>query len=92
MEIAAHASQLLICLEYDQSLLDGPPFSVTDEEVHRHYQDSYDLTALASVDVIGRLKGKCPAKEKAWLLKPRNPLPGDILDSQADIDRQRADP
>jgi thiopurine S-methyltransferase len=75
MEITARAPQLLICLDYDQSLLDGPPFSVTDEEVHRHYQDSYDLIALASVDVVGGLKGKCPAKEKAWLLKQRDPRP-----------------
>jgi thiopurine S-methyltransferase len=76
MEITAQAPQLLICLEYDQSLLDGPPFSVTDKEVHRHYQDSYDLTALATVDVIGGLKGKCPAKEHVWLLKQRKLHPG----------------
>ncbi len=30
MEIANCAPQLLISLDYDQSLLDGPPFSVTD--------------------------------------------------------------
>jgi thiopurine S-methyltransferase len=72
MEITNIAPQLLICLDYDQSLLDGPPFSVTETEVHRHYQDSYDLTALASVDVVGGLKGKCPAKENVWLLKQRN--------------------
>ena len=72
MEITDRAPQLLICLDYDQSLLDGPPFSVSETEVHRHYQDSYDLTALASVDVVGGLKGKCPAKENVWLLKQRN--------------------
>jgi len=71
IEITDRAPQLLICLDYDQSLLDGPPFSVTDEEVHRHYKDAYDLTLLASVDVVGRLKGKCPAKEHVWLLKQR---------------------
>ncbi len=76
MEITARAPQLLICYDYDQSLLDGPPYSVADEEVHRHYQDSYDVTLLASVDVIGGLKGKCPAKENAWLLKQRDPNPG----------------
>ena len=72
MEITDRAPQLLICLDYDQSLLDGPPFSVTETEVHQYYQDSYDLTALASVDVVGGLKGKCPAKENVWLLKQRN--------------------
>jgi len=72
MQITARAPQLLICLEYDQSLVDGPPFSVTDKEVCRHYQESYYLTALASVDVVGGLKGKCPAKENVWLLKQRD--------------------
>jgi thiopurine S-methyltransferase len=76
MEITNRAPQLLICLDYDQSLLDGPPFSVTDEEVHRHYEDVYDLTLLASVDVVGGLKGKCPAKEKVWLVKQRERHPG----------------
>jgi len=47
MEITAQATQLLICLDYDQSLLDGPPFSVTEREVHRHYKASYDVTFLA---------------------------------------------
>jgi thiopurine S-methyltransferase len=75
MEITDRAPQLLICLDYDQSLLDGPPFSVTEREVHRHYKGSYDLTALARVDVVGGLKGKCPAKEHVWLLKPRRTLP-----------------
>jgi thiopurine S-methyltransferase len=72
MAITNRAPQLLICLDYDQSLLDGPPFSITDHEVNRHYQGSYDLTLLASVDVVGGLKGKCQAKENVWLLKQRD--------------------
>ncbi len=71
MEITNRAPQLLISLVYDQGLLDGPPFSVTDREVNRHYQGSYDLTLLASVNVVGGLKGKCPANENVWLLKQR---------------------
>ncbi|NGZ60435.1 MAG: thiopurine S-methyltransferase [Nitrospira sp. LK265] len=63
------APQLLICYEYDQSLMEGPPFSVSDEEVHRHYATTYDLTLIASTQVAGGLKGKAPAKENVWLLK-----------------------
>ena len=63
------APQLLICFEYDQSLMDGPPFSIRDKEVHRHYCDRYHLTLLASEDIPGGLKGRCAAKEKVWLLK-----------------------
>jgi len=69
MEITDQAPQLLITFNYDQRLLDGPPFSVSDEEVGRRYQDSYDLNLLESAIVPGGLKGKCPAKENAWLLK-----------------------
>ena len=63
------APQLLICYEYDQRAMDGPPFSVSNEEVKRHYAAHYDGTLLASTEVSGGLKGKCPAKENVWLLK-----------------------
>jgi len=69
MDSTDRAPQLLICYEYDQSLMDGPPFSISNEEVNEHYGDSYGLTLLASTNVLGGLKGRCPAKENAWLLK-----------------------
>jgi thiopurine S-methyltransferase len=69
--ITAIAPQLLICYEYDQAVMDGPPFSVKSEEVHRHYGASYRLKVLESSDVPGGLKGKCPATEMTWLLTVR---------------------
>ena len=68
-EITDKAPQLLICYEYDQSLMEGPPFSISNEEVNQRYRDSYDLTLTASTNVPAGLKGKCPAKENVWLLK-----------------------
>jgi thiopurine S-methyltransferase len=68
-KIADGAPQLLITYHYDQSLFDGPPFSVSNEEVARHYQRSYTVKLLASTDVTGGLKGKCAAKENVWLLR-----------------------
>lgn len=68
-EITHKAPQLLICCEYDQSLMEGPPFSITNEEVNQHYRNRYDLTLMVSRDVAGGLKGKCAAKENVWLLK-----------------------
>jgi thiopurine S-methyltransferase len=65
------AQQLLISFDYDQSLLDGPPFSVAGDEIAAHYDAVYDLRRLARVAVEGGLKGKCPADETVWLLKPR---------------------
>lgn len=62
------APQLLICYVYDQSVMNGPPFSICDEEVIRHYQEVYRLTHLASDSVPDGLKGICPAIENVWLL------------------------
>lgn len=69
-ELTQKAPQLLISYEYDQRVMAGPPFSVSHEEVHHHYAGKYHVTLLASTEVAGGLKGKCPAKENAWLLKP----------------------
>jgi thiopurine S-methyltransferase len=71
MEIADCAPQLVICFEYDQRRLDGPPFSVGADQVARYYQASYDSKLLVTVDVPGGLKGQCPATETVWLLTRR---------------------
>jgi thiopurine S-methyltransferase len=68
-EITDKAPQLLITYDYDQNVMEGPPFSISDEEVKRHYRVNYDVTLIASADVSGGLKGKCAAKETVWLLK-----------------------
>jgi thiopurine S-methyltransferase len=65
------AEQLLICYEYDQACADGPPFSVTEHEVRRLYQDAYDLRLLEQEKVEGGLKGRCSAIESVWKLRPR---------------------
>lgn len=69
--ITAKAPQLLICYDYDQSAMEGPPFSITGEEVLRYYAATYDAKLLASAEVPGGLKGKCSAKEHVWLLRSR---------------------
>jgi thiopurine S-methyltransferase len=73
LDIADNAPQLLITYEYDQKLTEGPPFSVRDEEVSRHYQDRYEISLLVSLDVAGGLRRKYPAKENVWLLKKKQP-------------------
>ena len=70
--VTAFAPQLLIAYEYDQSVVNGPPFSVTGEELRRHYSGSYSLTLLERAEVPGGLKGKCPAQEHTWLLTRQN--------------------
>ena len=68
MQITNQAPQLLISYVYDQGAIDGPPFSISNEEVHRHYVGSYQLTLLASMEVAGGMKGACAATENVWLL------------------------
>lgn len=68
MKITDGAPQLVITFEYDQTQMDGPPFSITAEEIHRHYAGRYRLAQLERKEVPGGLKGKCAARESAWLL------------------------
>jgi len=67
--ITSRARQLLIAYEYDQSLQDGPPFAVGADEVQRLYSRQYEVALLASTEVAGGLRGKCPATEYVWLLR-----------------------
>lgn len=69
MKMTAQAPQLLICYDYDQNMMEGPPFSISNEEVRQHYEGRYALRLIASTDVPGGLKGKCAAKENVWLLQ-----------------------
>lgn len=67
--ITNKAPQLLICLEYDQSLMEGPPFSISNEEVNQKYGHIYELTFLASAALAGGLKGRVPTTENVWRLR-----------------------
>ncbi len=68
-ELTNAAPQLLICYQYDQRVMEGPPFSISHQEVHHHYGDRYDLTLRATYEVPGGLKGQCAAQEVVWLLR-----------------------
>ncbi len=63
------AQQLLICHEYDQEIMAGPPFAITTDLVTALYQDSYHLHLLNRVEIAGGFKGKIPATEAVWHLQ-----------------------
>ena len=67
-EITDTAPQLLITFQYDQSLMNGPPFSITGDEVHALYGETYTLERLAQDATEGGLKGH-PATEEIWHLR-----------------------
>ena len=66
--ITNKAPQLIVNYEYDHTLMTGPPFSVPNDEIKLHFQDSYLLKQLYSGKVEGGMKGKIPAEENVWLL------------------------
>ena len=68
LTISNKAPQLLLSYEYDQSLMAGPPFSISHVEVKQHYADHYRLSLVKEISIPGGLKGKCPATESAWLI------------------------
>ena len=63
------APQFLICFEYDQDEMPGPPFSVTEAEVRALYTGPYTVSGIERKTVTGRLKGLVDATENAWLLR-----------------------
>ena len=69
VDITDSAPQFLITFEYDQRVMDGPPFSIRAAEVSRHYQDHYNISVVASVQVVGGLKGQVAATEDVWVLQ-----------------------
>ncbi|HOY71043.1 MAG TPA: thiopurine S-methyltransferase [Methylotenera sp.] len=70
--ITQNAPQLLVCFEYDQAQMDGPPFCVCANEVRAHYQQNYEISLLESAELAGGLKGKVTAHEQVWLLKQKS--------------------
>jgi len=70
--LAGQAKQLLINYEYDQSVMSGPPFSVSNIEITDYYKADYSMTQLYHGQVEGGLKGRYPATENVWLIAPQN--------------------
>lgn len=68
LEITNIAPQLLLTFEYDQTVMQGPPFSISANDIRRYYSDIYTLSLLKQIEVPGGLKGQCAASETIWLL------------------------
>ena len=62
------APQLLIIFDYDQAMMDGPPFSVPEGEIGSLYGDVYRKTLLSRRAIGGPLAQRCTGNEEAWLL------------------------
>lgn len=74
--VPATAKSLLITLDYDQTEMSGPPFSVGRDEVQARFGDRYGIEPLASFDVIDespgfRRRGLTALAEHVWKLEPQ---------------------
>lgn len=70
LDITNAAPQLLISYDYDQNIMEGPPFSVPYHEIQLHYLEYYEITLLnENINIPSGLKRKSQAKETIWLLK-----------------------
>lgn len=65
------APQLVVCFDYDQSAMPGPPFAVLAQDIESYYSSDYNIRRLTRAELAGGLKGKCRAFEEVWLLQGR---------------------
>ena len=70
-DLTEGAPQLLITFDYDQTQMEGPPFSVSEAEVQRHYGARYAVQQLASNAISGPLAQRCNGDENTWILVAR---------------------
>ncbi|WP_430459648.1 thiopurine S-methyltransferase [Thalassolituus sp. LLYu03] len=73
--ISAAAPQLLITLDYDQTVAGGPPFAVSSAEVAAHYQAGYAIDLLDERELIDqeprfKAKGLASFVQRVYRLRP----------------------
>lgn len=68
--IAPEAHHLLITFEYDQSKVSGPPFSISQNEIKKHYPN-HQIDHLETINLEAGMKGITPATECAWIIKTK---------------------
>jgi thiopurine S-methyltransferase len=68
-QLSVGAPQLLICLDYDQSRMEGPSFSVDEAELNRLYGGHYRIEKLVERPISGRIGDLSGGSEVAWLLQ-----------------------
>lgn len=73
LSITRQAPQLLQVWEYQQNLMPGPPFSVSNDEIAAHYGKRYQH--LHSEPLTDKLKGKVDALLQVYLVNPEKAPP-----------------
>ena len=66
-KLSNNAPQLLITLNYDQSKKDGPPFSISKEQLKQYYNTEYEIVELASQSSTLNAASEILVTEHVWL-------------------------
>jgi thiopurine S-methyltransferase len=74
LKITDCSKQLLVCYQYGEGLIQGPPHSVDVDEVKLHYQDSHSIENLHHDYVDGGFREKTEVFEAAYLLSPSHAI------------------
>lgn len=65
-EICFGSRRLIVVFNYDQSLVGGPPFSISDQEIKSHYGKGFEIVQLDTCKL--KLNNGADAVEKVWLV------------------------
>lgn len=66
---------LLVVFEYDQTKLEGPPFSISDDEVRRLYQDEFSIELMESESLAtdeGKFQAINSLKQNVYILEKKS--------------------
>jgi len=69
VDITKGADQFVVCFEYDQTRMNGPPFSINRELLEFYYSEKFEISLLEQSAVEGKLKSKIDAMEHVWWLE-----------------------
>ena len=67
VKLSNHAPQLLITLNYDQSKKDGPPFSISLEQLQQYYDANDEIIELESQSSTLNSAAELSVTEHVWL-------------------------
>lgn len=68
-KLSHNASQLLITLNYDQSKKNGPPFSISHEQLCQYYDADYKIIKLEGQSSTLNAAAEIAVMEEIWLLQ-----------------------
>lgn len=70
VDITENAPQLIISYEYDQKLMEGPPFSVKESQLKDYYNDYYNLKLMETIKP--KVFEELDMSETVWTLSRKN--------------------